>query len=210
MWVRPAENELEFLWGLRGNNCFKNQTLIINGVIYFLLLSTLRILRQETSVHFTQFAAINWQQNVSKGMKLMQKPQKSDVMQKTRVVIMNLSLFFTRLIGSRGQECVGSCCVCNPATNQLCDPKGIRQILLPVFAESIRAEAGPVASWHGSLSVWCARGLFCTERNYTSHFPGVLLVLQPPLFYYVCALVGKMSSKLSFRPAHRHGGNQPV
>lgn len=34
----------------------------------------------------------------------------------------------------------------NPATDQLCDPKAIRQLLLPVFAESGRVEAGLVAS----------------------------------------------------------------
>lgn len=32
----------------------------------------------------------------------------------------------------------------NPATEQLSDPKAIRQILLPVFAEAGRVEAGPV------------------------------------------------------------------
>lgn len=41
---------------------------------------------------------------------------------------------------------MGSRCVPDPATDQLCDPKVIRQILLPVFAESGRVEAGPVAS----------------------------------------------------------------
>lgn len=78
-----------------GNNCSKNQTLLINGEIYFLLLSALLILRQEICLNFTQYAAIIQQRNVSKDIESMLNPQKSDVMQKTRVVMLNLSLFLS-------------------------------------------------------------------------------------------------------------------
>lgn len=81
--------------------------------------------------------------------------------------------FSIRLIGSRGEEPCGiSVCVRNPATDRLCDPKVIRQILLPVFAESGHVEAGAVASWHGSPSV-CARAVFLHCRSWTSVLPEV-------------------------------------
>lgn len=77
-----------------GNNCCENQTLLIYGEIYFLLLSALLILRQEIHLNFTQHAAIIRQQNVSKDIEST-KLQKRDVMQITRVVMLNLSLFLS-------------------------------------------------------------------------------------------------------------------
>lgn len=77
-----------------GNNCSKNQTLLINGGLYFLPLRVLLILRQEKRFNFTQHAAISQQPNVSKDIESI-STQKSDVMQKTRVVLLNLSLFLS-------------------------------------------------------------------------------------------------------------------
>lgn len=75
----------------------------------------------------------------------------------------------------------------NPATDQLSDPKAIRQILLPVFAEAGRVEAGPV----DTALPGCAWGGKGTTPQI---FPRVLFVLEGP---FVCTGLEKVLRKSS-------------
>lgn len=185
-----------------GNNCSKNQTLLIHGGIYFLLLRVLLILRQEIRLNFTQYAAISQQPNVSKDIESVLNPptppQKSDVMQKTRVVLLNPSLFLSvRQDLEERSEWDLAVCLTLPPSSSLTLKSSVK--FYYQCLQSLDELKLARLTWL-SLDVHGGGGgvSFALKGTAPQIFPGVFLVLEGPLLY-LCALgKGQQKEQLPF------------